>query len=188
MDPRAENLALNRLRIFARIIFVWAVVIVLRLIQLQVVDHSHYQRLAENQQQRTLELPARRGTITDRNGMPLAISVPVESVCINPLKVKDSTIAARILSNVLKLDENQLLSRITTAKEAGRGFLWIERKVTDEEAARLRAHQLEWLEFRGESTRSYPKGELAAHLLGGVDFQERGNAGIEQSMDELLRG
>ena len=69
-----------------------------------------------------------------------------------------------------------------------RGFLWIKRKVDYEEAKRLRNLNLGWVTMQRESQRKYPNGALAAHLIGGVDFEEKGNAGIEKAMEEDLRG
>jgi cell division protein FtsI (penicillin-binding protein 3) len=188
LDPRAEELALKRLRIFARVCLVWAIIILGRLFQLQIVDHSYYSHLAQRQHERRLEIRAPRGTIYDRNGLPLAMSVPVDSVCINPQKVPDVAIAAGVLARVLKLDERVLATEIREAVARDRGFLWVKRKITTEEANSLRSYKFDWIEFRNESMRFYPKGTLAAHLLGGVDHEEKGNGGIEQSQDKSLRG
>ena len=188
MDPRAEELALKRLRIFARGCFFWALLIFLRLIELQVVEHEEYVRLAEQQQQRNVEIRAPRGAIYDRNGLPLAMSVPVDSVCVNPLRIPDVTIAAGVLARVLDLNERELADELRQAIEKKRGFLWVKRKISPAETRRLRSYKFDWIEFRTESTRYYPKGKLAAHLLGGVDHEERGNGGIEQALDKILRG
>ena len=130
MEPRAEELALKRLRIFARFCCAWGVLIIARLVQLQVVEHEHYNRIAQQQQERNVELRAPRGAILDRNGQPLAMSVPVDSVCINPQRVPNIRVAADLLSRVLHLDGNELLARMTQAVENKRGFLWIKRKIT----------------------------------------------------------
>lgn len=188
MDPRAEELAVKRLRIFARLCLLWAVLIFARLFQLQIADHAEYSHLAQQQHERRVEIRAPRGTIYDRNGLPLAMSVQVDSVCINPQKIGDLTIAAGLLSRTLDLDESNLTADIRNAKARNRGFMWVKRKITPEEASSLRSYKLSWIEFRTESMRFYPKGSLAAHLLGGVDHEERGNGGIEQSLDKVLRG
>lgn len=188
MTTCAEELTVKRIRIFARICFVWGLVIVLRLLQLQVIDHHEYVRLAQGQQERQVELKAPRGAIFDRHGQPLAMSVAVDSVCVNPLRIPDIPVAADLLSAVLQLDRNEILGRIASAVDGRRGFLWIKRKITPEEAARLRSYNFDWIEFRTESARYYPKNHLAAHVLGGVNHEERGNAGVEQSLDKQLRG
>lgn len=188
METRATDLATQRLKIFARLCVIWGLLILGRLIQLQIVSHEEYARAAQQQQQRQVEVRAPRGAILDRNGQPLAMSVAVDSVCINPLRVPDPVIAAQILSKVLHVDENELLGKIASAIDSGRGFLWVKRKVPAEEAARLRSYHFDWVEFRAESSRYYPKSQLAAHVLGGVDHEEKGNGGIELALDKALRG
>src|SRR5437868_11016323 len=66
--------------------------------------------------------------------------------------------------------------------------MWVKRKVSAAEAERLRNLKLDWIEFRPETTRVYTFDSLAAHVLGGVDFEEKGNGGIEQSLEEDLQG
>jgi cell division protein FtsI (penicillin-binding protein 3) len=175
----------------------WAVLILLRLVYLQVAGHAAYQSLADQQQQRTIRIDAARGAIFDRSGRPLALSVPADSVCINPLRIPDPVVAAGLLSGALGVDRDSLLERIQGAvdyhkrmgKQAkGAGFLWVKRKITPEESERLRSLKLDWVEFRQESQRYYPDGSLASHLVGTVDFQEKGNLGLEQSLDSALRG
>jgi cell division protein FtsI/penicillin-binding protein 2 len=151
--PRAEDLALPRLRLFARVCLLWALLLFARLFQLQVVEHHEYVRLAQQQQERNVELRAPRGNIFDRNGSALAMSVPVESVCINPLRVPDPAIAADILAQVLHLDPSDLLEKINTAVSNRRGFLWIKRRISHEEADSLRSYKFDWVEFRPESSR-----------------------------------
>src|SRR5579863_5834228 len=184
MDP----LATKRVHVLVRVAFVWAALIVVRLIQLQVVQHSQFAEMAREQQQRMEEIKAPRGAILDRYGQRLAMSLPAESVCVDPLRVPDISVAAEVLSKVLKLDAVDLLAKLKTAVDDHRGFLWVKRKITREEAKRLRNLNLEWVEFRTESERFYPNRSLAAHVLGSVDFQEDGNGGVEQSQNDQLEG
>src|SRR5580658_9920841 len=184
MDP----LATRRVHMLVRVAFVWAALIAARLIQLQVVQHSQYAQLARDQQQKLEEIKAPRGAILDRYGQRLAMSLPVESVCVDPLRVRDLTVASDILANVLNLDSGDLLAKLKSAAESRRGFLWVKRKITREEAKRLRDLNLEWIEFRTETQRYYPNRSLAAHVIGSVDFEEAGNGGIEQSLNDQLAG
>jgi cell division protein FtsI (penicillin-binding protein 3) len=178
----------RRLKWLAWFVLLWGVVIFSKLISLQVFQHGRYVRLARLQQERPLEIPAPRGAIFDRTGHPLALSTPAISVRVNPLKVPDLEVAAQILGAELHLDIDQLHATLKHAKENRRGYLWIKRKAGYEEATRLRTLGLEWVTLERESQRHYPNGSLAAHLLGGVDFEEKGNAGIEKALDEDLRG
>jgi cell division protein FtsI (penicillin-binding protein 3) len=184
MDP----LATKRVHVLARVAFLWAALIAGRLIQLQVIQHAHYAQLAHQQQQRVEEIKAPRGAILDRYGQRLAMSLPAESVVVDPLRVPDLSVAADILSSILALDRRELLARLKTAADDSRGFLWVKRKITREEAARLRGLGLDWIEFRTESERFYPNRSLAAHVIGSVDFQEDGNGGVEQSLNDRLAG
>ena len=116
------------------------------------------------------------------------MSLPAESVCVDPLRVPDLPIAADILSKILNLDSNDLLARMTEAAANKHGFVWVKRKISAEESQRLRDLKLEWIEFRSESQRFYPNQSLAAHVIGGVDFAQKGNGGVEQSLDARLKG
>src|SRR6202453_127773 len=184
MDP----LATKRVHVLVGVAFIWAALIVARLIQLQVIQHSKFTEMAREQQQRVEELKAPRGAILDRYGQRLAMSLPAESVVVDPLRVPDLSVAAEVLSRVLNLDARDLLVKLKTSVEDRRGFLWVKRKITRQEAKRLRSLNLEWIEFRTESQRFYPNRSLAAHVIGSVDFEENGNGGIEQSMNDQLAG
>jgi cell division protein FtsI/penicillin-binding protein 2 len=123
-------LAGKRLRIFAWICLGWGLVLVLRLVHLQVVDHDKYVKHARSQQVRNVEVQAPRGVIHDRNDEPFAISVEVDTVAVNPKKIPDTALAADLLSRHLSLDPKQLRVKLETAKAKKRGFLYIKRKMT----------------------------------------------------------
>lgn len=178
----------QRLAVLVALAALWILAIVGRLVYLQVFQHQTYRQLAEQQQRQRVELSAPRGAILDRNGQPLAMSLAVESVCINPRRAPELSVASGILAPILGLDRRELFGRMTEAAQRGRGFLWVKRKISLGEAERLRSLGLDWIEFRRESKRSYPKGTLAAHVIGAVDHQERGNTGVEQTFDGVLRG
>jgi len=189
-----ENQSTKRLHLLLWMLLGWSGLIFCRLVFLQVIHHDDLLRQAQQQQQRTREIPALRGTIFDRTGQPLAKSMPTESVCVNPQKIPDPGMAADILSRVLDLNRARLFEKIQTASMRHSGFLWIKRKIAAEEAQRLRSLSLDWVEFRPEVRRFYPHHTLAAHALGSVgltdpdDTIEHGNAGIEASFEEDLAG
>jgi cell division protein FtsI (penicillin-binding protein 3) len=189
-----ENQSTKRLHFLLWMLLGWSGLIFCRLVFLQVIHHDDLLRQAQQQQQRTREIPALRGTIFDRTGQPLAKSMPTESVCVNPQKIPDPGMAADILSRVLDLNRARLFEKIQTASMRHSGFLWIKRKIAAEEAQRLRSLSLDWVEFRPEVRRFYPHHTLAAHALGSVgitdpdDTIEHGNAGIEASFEEDLAG
>ncbi len=93
------------------ILLLWAGGIFARLVTLQVIQHDDLARLAQQQQSRTKELPAMRGSILDRAGQPLAKSMPAESVCVNPQKLPDRGVAADLLAGVLNLNRQRVVRK-----------------------------------------------------------------------------
>jgi cell division protein FtsI (penicillin-binding protein 3) len=178
----------RRLAWLAGIVLLWCGAILYNLISLQVVHHREYVKLATARQVVAVEIPAPRGTIFDRNGQPLAMSVPTESVSIDPMRAPDLGVASELLALVLHMDRADLYAKMQSAHDNHRGFLWVKRQISYEEGQNLRNLRLEWIHIQDESQRHYPKGTLAAHVLGSVDFEEKGNAGIEQALDADLRG
>ncbi|MBZ5623565.1 MAG: transpeptidase family protein [Acidobacteriia bacterium] len=178
----------RRLTWLAGVVLLWGGAIFYKLVSLQVLHHRLYSQLARARQELVIEIPGPRGTIFDRTGRPLALSVPTESVYINPLRVPDLEIASDLLARALHLDRTQLYGTMKLAYDNHRGFLWVKRRIEFNEGQELRGMHLEWVGFQKESQRHYPKGTLAAHVLGSVDFEEKGNAGIEKTLDSELRG
>ena len=178
----------RRLTLLAGLLLLWGVAIFAKLISLQVIHHSDYVRIARSRQEMDLSIPGPRGTIYDRNGHPLAMSAPTESVYVNPLKVPDLDVASQLLALVLHLDRQELYEKMKWALENHRGFLWVKRKISIEESRNLHQMRLEWAQIQNETQRHYPNGSLAAHVLGSVDYSEQGNAGVEQALDSDLRG
>lgn len=188
MSPEAGNRAAKRLAWIAGVVAVWGACIFAKIILLQVVQHSTYVRLARQQQERLIEIPAPRGSIYDRTGQPLAMSVRLDSVSVNPLRVPNLEIASGILSGILEMDRTALYGRLKSAFDSGRGFLWVKRKLTPEQSRRLHSLRLDWIDFQAESERRYPKERVAANVLGSVDREEEGNGGLEAALDDELAG
>src|SRR5580704_5746539 len=189
-----ETQSTKRLLWLLRALIAWVVVIFLRLIWLQVLQHDDLLRQAQSQQQKVVPIQAQRGSILDRSGQPLAKSLPAESVLVNPKRVKDAVVTANLLAPILGLDRKQLAEKIRAGMRRESGFLWVKRKVTASEAERVRTYRLAEVEFKEETRRFYPHGQLAAHGLGSVGIAnpnetiERGTAGVEMSLDDDLAG
>src|SRR5436309_2845643 len=190
MESPAKTQPITRSTFLAAGAAAWGAAIFGKLIYLQVLKHKHYAKLAREQQLKMVEVPGPRGSIYDRNGQPLAMSVPVDSVFVNPKRLADLRVAADIIAPVLNLNAEQLHARLKSAYKdpKRRGFCVIKRKITPVEAANLRSLRLPWIEFQTESQRHYPKGPIASHVIGSVDHEEKGNAGIELGLDNELRG
>jgi len=146
--------------------------------------HEYYTNIAENNRNVMVTLPPRRGLIFDKNLRELAINVPRNSLYAAPRFIADKDEAAAFLADVLDRDKEGILERISNDKL----FVWIARKLPDETVQRIRSRALTGIDFVPENERSYPNKELAAHMLGFVDIDNKGLEGIERYYDEALRG
>ena len=168
----------------------WALIVVLRLFELQVLAHDKYQKLGESQQEKLLPLEASRGAIVDRHGSYLAISSPSQFAVVNPSRVPDKATAAALLARILGMDAPKLEADLEAAaiSKHHRGYLVVDPRVTPEKAETLRDMRLDWLDVRDGSLRTYPNGQLAAHVIGNVGAEGKGAAGIELKLDKDLAG
>jgi cell division protein FtsI (penicillin-binding protein 3) len=187
-SPFALSKSQERLAILGLVLGVWLLALLLRLIQLQVFSHDQYARMATRQQEKLDPIEAPRGAIFDRNGNYLAISSEAPIVCVDPLRIPDKDTAASLLAGVLNLDKDELLDQILHAAATRRGYLIIDNRATAEEVEAIRKMNLEWVDIRRGSARSYPDGQLAAHVIGNVDAEGRGVAGIEKKLNSVLTG
>lgn len=169
--------------IVAGVALLWSTAVFGRLAYLQLVRHSDYLARAQRQQQRTIEITPKRGVIYDRNMRTLAMSIPVKSAFAVPAEIADEPLAIRLLAGVLNLPPEVLAARL----ESSRSFVWIARKLSPEKYEALEALNLKGIYFQDENQRFYPKRDLAAHVLGFVDPDEKGLAGIEYQLDSQIR-
>lgn len=173
-----------RLLMLAGIASLWMVAVCARLAYVQLIEHSDYLLRAQRQQQRTIEITPRRGAIYDRNKSPLAMSIPVDSAFAVPAEIVDEPLAARLLSGIVHIPPEVLETRFASS----RSFAWIARKLPPEKVDSINALNLKGVYFQKENQRFYPKRDLAAHVLGFVDLDEKGQAGIEYQFDKQIRG
>src|SRR5258706_1270789 len=139
---------------------------------------------AQRQQQRVIEITPKRGAIYDRNMHPLAMSIPVDSAFAVHAELGDQQLAARLLAGVLGIPREVLEARL----ESSRSFVWIARKLPPEKKEAVEALNLKGVYFQKENQRIYPKRDLASHVLGFVDLDEKGLGGIEYQLDDQIRG
>ncbi len=158
--------------------------IAFRLVWIQVVAAPAYAEKATAQRLRDIELPPRRGTIYDREGEPLAVSMDARTVYAAPNQIKDKSGTAKALAATLGGDEKTYLSKL----EKGGGFVYIARKVDMDRADELKKLELEGVGMLDDSRRLYPSGELACQILGFVGVDDDGLAGIEKQYDSVLGG
>ena len=188
LEPTSRSV--ERALITGLILLGWALILIFRLFDLQVLSHDSLAKQARRQQERLEPVQARRGSIFDRNGNPLAISSPSHFVVVNPGRIPDKATAAELLGGVLSIDEKRLQNSLEIAAASRRhsGYFVVDDHVTEEQAATLRAMNLEWLEIREGSVRSYPNNDVAAHVIGNVDGEGKGVAGIEGKLNRALEG
>jgi len=172
-----------RMLILAGVALFWMTAVFGRVAYLQLFRHSEYFSRAARQQRRTLEIDPKRGAIYDRNMQPMAMSVPVQSAFGSPAEVKDKPLAARLLSGVLGIPQEDIRERL----DSGNTFVWIMRKLPPAKAEAVDSLNLKGIYLLGENKRYYPKRELGAHVLGFVDVDEKGLGGIEHEYDNLIR-
>ncbi len=151
----------------------------------QVFGNEFFQRQGEVRFARTLELPANRGRILDRNGLILASSVPAPSIWAIPEDV-DATKAQ--LSQLAKLLEMPLADLQKKLADEDKTFVWIKRQVDEPVAQQIQAMGITGIYQRKEYKRKYPEGEASAHVVGFTNVEENGQEGIELAFNKDLAG
>ncbi len=180
----SRNGANRRLYLLGGILLLWFFVICLRLVYLQIFRYGEFQQRADHQQQRSINVSAKRGVIFDRQGHELAMSIMVDSAFAVPSEVPDLPTAISLVTRITGDDTRMVLADCRAHKT----FCWVARKASAETIGRIRALNLQGIHFQKESKRFYPKRELAAQLLGYVGTDDAGLSGIEREYDEKLRG
>ncbi len=140
---------------------------------------------AATQQVEELEVPARRGTITDRNGVELAVSEDSVTVFGNPLQIKDPAAVAAKLAPLVGKDEQELTELLA---DRSTGFVYLARKIPPAEGQQVKKLEIEGIGTLAEPRRTYPQGELAGQLIGAVGVENEGLTGIEQQYEDSLHG
>ena len=164
----------------------WAVIVVVRLVQVQLVRHDHYVARAQRQQERTLALSPVRGSILDAKNRVLAESVPAESIYADPQAITDRRAAARKLAKVAGLG---LTARELENRLRGDGsFAWIARQLPLEVTAEVKKLGIPGIYFLESRRRSYPRAMLAANVIGFVSVDGDGLAGVEHSFNPYVKG
>ncbi len=151
----------------------------------QVVISQWLSEKALRQYEREFVYSGKRGAILDASGRHLAVSIDAESVGVHPKQIKNAAMTAKILSDALNISQKELIARFSSEK---RPFIWVKRKVTPKEVSLVKAFNLPGVVFKSEHKRYYPNKFLASQVLGFVDIDNRGLAGIELTYDEVLKG
>ena len=155
----------------------------------QVINNAFFQRQGEVRFARTLELPANRGRILDRNGFILASSVPAASIWAIPEDVEQGTPEAKSqlkeLARLLELPYATLLAKLA---DDDKTFVWLQRQLEWDVGQKIAALKIKGIYQRKEYKREYPEGEAAAHVVGFTNVEDKGQEGMELAFNDLLAG
>ena len=179
------RLANRRIRILLLVFTVALLAAFVRAFWLQGVRASSYDRMAAVQQREVVTVPARRGTIFDRTGAPLAIGEPATTVYADPHQITDPQRVAVAAARALRLNPNTVYREVS---DRHRGFVYLERQAPPAAAARLEQQKLPGLGFYSEERRMYPQHRVGASVLGYVGIDDHGLAGLELELDKQLSG
>ena len=158
--------------------------VLMRAYQLQVIKRDELHAIARERYRAITKLPPKRGTIYDRDGHELAVSVQVGSIYAHPRLVQNKVQVAKKLSKILQAKQPVILRDL----ESKRSFVWLERRVTPEKVAAVKALGVRGIGFTAESRRYYPGKEIAAHVIGFSGDDNQGLEGLEKKYDRLLTG
>ncbi|HEY2988044.1 MAG TPA: penicillin-binding protein [Candidatus Binatia bacterium] len=158
--------------------------VALRAFQLQIIQGEKLKQLGERQHLKEWIVLPKRGTILDRSGEPLALSLEGQSVYARPHRIKEPQAVGRNLAQALTMDATEIIQKLSSDKP----FVWIKRQVTPKEAERIQALNIDAVGLYYEPNRYYPQGQLAGQAIGFVGRDSQGLEGVEMHYDGYLRG
>lgn len=175
-----------RRRIILALMAVAFVAALARAVDQQIFETDFLQAEGQRRFLREVEMPAHRGMIYDRLGVPLAISTPVDSIWANPRKLTADSRELAPLAELLEVDLDSLRRKL--AGRSNRGFVYLKRRVSPDVAEAVMALGLPAVSLQREYRRFYPSGEITAHLLGFTDVDDQGQEGLELAYNDWLDG
>ncbi|SOY49846.1 peptidoglycan D,D-transpeptidase FtsI family protein [Cupriavidus taiwanensis] len=180
------RLPMWRSKLVVFLMFAAFVALAVRAAWIQGPGNQFYEAEGKKRFQRTLELPATRGKILDRNGLVLATSLPVKAIWAVPEDVPNQVEAAKIrqLARLLGMSEKELGKKLSEDK----GFVYLKRQVLPDVADKIAALKIEGIHQTREYKRFYPEGEAMAHIVGFTNVEDRGQEGVELARESGLAG
>jgi cell division protein FtsI (penicillin-binding protein 3) len=172
----------SRLTLF--LLFGAFVAVAVRAFWLQAMSTDFLQRQGGYRYERTLELPAVRGKITDRYGEVMASSLPVKAIAAIPAEVEADPNKLRQLAQLLEMSLPELKKKL----DSGRSFVYLKRQVEEKTAEQIAALDIKGIQSQKEYKRYYPSGQTAAHVLGFTNVEDIGQEGIERAQQKMLGG
>ncbi|HET7921968.1 MAG TPA: penicillin-binding protein 2 [Gammaproteobacteria bacterium] len=186
-DSQAQDTGWRWRSVAALATFVLAALVLLgRAVYLQVVDRQFLQAQGKERHLRVVEVAAHRGMILDRNGEPLAVSTPVDSLWMNPQELAAAKSDLPALAGALKLSVPDLETLLR--QNADKEFVYLARGMDPYQAGKIMALDIPGVYTQREYRRYYPTGEVTAHVLGFTNVDDRGQEGLELGYNDWLRG
>ncbi|NBB92911.1 MAG: penicillin-binding protein 2 [Gammaproteobacteria bacterium] len=175
-----------RLWLTAGLMLLGAVTLVARAVNLQVMEAEFLQSQGEARYLRDVSIPTVRGSILDRNGEPLAVSTPVQSVWAHPGELLQAADRIPMLASLLEADADDMERRLT--QRANREFVWLRRQINPDLAERIGELDIPGVFLQREYRRFYPTGEVAAQVIGFTNIDDVGQEGLELAYNDWLEG
>ena len=176
----------TRLAVVAAVLGLASSALVVRAVDLQVVRKDFYQEQGDARYLRDIAIPVSRGTIFDRNGEPLAVSTPVESIWANPPEVLEHAERIPELARAVGLDEEALQQKLI--QRSDKEFVYLKRHLNPDAAQAILDLEIPGVASQREFRRYYPSGEVNAHVLGFTNIDDSGQEGLELAFDDWLAG
>lgn len=195
-----RQVAFTRFMFIVAILVVWFGGISARLVHLQVNEHSWLRDRAIKQRVDIKKTRMPRGTIYDRNGRALAMSIKTRTLFADATKIENVSEAAKSIAKAINVKASPIETQLKEAKDAERKFVPLAKNLNDDDVQRINRiledpsikkadlPRFEGLYWREDQTRSYPQGTIAAHVVGFSNAEGVGQAGIEQSQNDILYG
>ncbi len=185
-DAMLRNSFSLRLYCAAFVLLGLAVILIGRAVWLQVIDEEFLTSQADVRHLRMAKIPAHRGIITDRNGEPLAVSTPVDSIWVNPREIVRAADRIPQLAAALGADPEKLARRLT--RNIDREFMYLKRHMSPSDAAVIARLDLPGVDVEREYRRYYPASEVVGHVIGFTNIDDVGQEGLELAFDHWLAG
>ena len=175
-----------RLWLVCGLLMLIAVAIITKLVSLYTYDREFLQTQGDKRTIRTMQVPAHRGVITDRNGEALAVSAPVAAVWVNPQNIDITDPKLKILAKLLGKKSNAVLRKVK--QNFKKEFIYLKRQISPDLAKKVVALQIKGVNVDREYKRYYPAGEVTTHLVGFTGIDGVGQEGIELAYEQALLG
>ncbi len=164
----------------------FSLALIARAVDLQIMETDFLQGQGKARYLREVTIASTRGVISDRNGEPLAVSTPVDSVWVDPGQLLEYTKKIELLAQALEANPEAIKRKLT--QRAGKEFVWLKRRLNPELASRIKAMKIPGVHLQKEYRRFYPAGEVTSHIIGFTNVDDIGQEGLELAYDSWLAG